>query len=324
MSFLKTMLSGVPPFRSRHARALGRAQGKRRYDLPLDKSAGAGFLTVLIGLMTFLAVLAMAASFALSAMTARWASGLENRITVEIPATDAAGGMRARADVAARAARVAETLAANADVQAAHVLTDDEIAELVRPWLGEDAGLGNIPLPGLIAVELRRAGEDVYAGLKADLSAVAPDARIDTHEAWLRDLLRFTRALQFAASLLTLVIGLTTAAAVAGAVRARMAVHHEQVELLHLMGARDRYISRQFQRHSLILALQGSIAGMVAGGLALTMIGWTAGEMDVNLLPDFTLDGLQIGAIFFLPLIVSGIAAATAAWTVRGVLMKMP
>jgi cell division transport system permease protein len=65
-------------------RVLGKAQ-KRRYDLPLNKGSGTGFLVILIALMTFLGMLALASSFALSAMTARWSSGLENRLTIESP-----------------------------------------------------------------------------------------------------------------------------------------------------------------------------------------------------------------------------------------------
>ena len=52
-------------------RKLGVAEGKRLYDLPLDKTEGSGFLIMLIALMSFLAIMAIASSFALGAMTQR-------------------------------------------------------------------------------------------------------------------------------------------------------------------------------------------------------------------------------------------------------------
>ena len=55
----------------RREKALGVAQGRRVYDLPLNRASGTGFLVLLIALMTFLAMLALSASFALSAMTTR-------------------------------------------------------------------------------------------------------------------------------------------------------------------------------------------------------------------------------------------------------------
>ena len=39
-------------------RKLGIAEGKGRYDLPLNQSAGTHFLTLLVALMTFLAMMA--------------------------------------------------------------------------------------------------------------------------------------------------------------------------------------------------------------------------------------------------------------------------
>ncbi len=72
-------------------RVLGVAKGKRRYDLPLTGSSSNAFLRLLICLMSILGMLALSASFALSAMTDRWSEGLDNKISVEIPATDSGG-----------------------------------------------------------------------------------------------------------------------------------------------------------------------------------------------------------------------------------------
>ena len=68
--------------------SLGVSKKKRDYDLPLNKGSGGQFLSTLIALMTFLAILALSASFTLSEMTSRWVSGLENKASVEIPAED--------------------------------------------------------------------------------------------------------------------------------------------------------------------------------------------------------------------------------------------
>ena len=305
-------------------RKLGKAPRKRRYDLPLNKSSGTGFLVLLICLMTFLAMLALAASFALSAMTARWSSGLENKVTVEIPAERADGTVLSPQIIKSQTARAYEFLNTHPSVVNAHVMTDEEIRDLVRPWLGEDLPLGKIPLPGLISVELQETSVKLVKILENKLRDINEKARIDTHEQWLTDLLRFTGALQFAAALLTAIIGLTTITAIAGAVRSRMAVHSAEVELLHLMGASDYYISRQFQRHSLILAFQGALFGILAGALSLAVIGWISGEMGVSLLPEFTLATWQIAALAGLPVMIALIATVTARQTVLKVLGQMP
>jgi cell division transport system permease protein len=308
------------PFKEKR---LGRAE-TRRYDLPLNKGSGTGFLTLLIGLMTFLAVLALSASFALSAMTHRWSSGLENRATVEISAKGADSKLLSPQQIKDEAAKIDSVLKSHPAVKASHILSDEEIQALVKPWLGEDLLLDNVPLPGLISVDLQNSNPDALKGLSRAIASASPNAHLDTHESWLHDLLRFTGALQFAAAILTIVIGCTAITAVAGAVKARLAVHSADVELLHLMGASDGYIARQFQRHSMMLALQGAFAGLLAGSLILLVVGWVSGRMDVNLLPDFRLEPTQIFTLSVLPLIAALLAIIAARHTVLRTLSRMP
>ena len=305
-------------------KALGVARNKRRYDLPLNKSSGTGFLILLISLMTFLAMLALSASFALAAMTDRWSSGLENNVTIEIPAEADNGKVLSKDEIKRLTERANGILTIHPAVVSTHVMSEEEIKDLVRPWLGDDLLLGKVPLPGLISVELKDSNLRVIKTLTDKLHTITPKARIDTHEEWLTDLLRFTGALQFTAFILTLVIGITTITAIAGGVKSRMAVYHEEVELLHLMGARDSYISRQFQRHSLILAFQGAFIGLIAGTLVLLAVGWITGEMEINLLPDFKMGYGQKAVLLMLPVMMAIIATVTARQTVLKVLSQMP
>lgn len=308
----------------RKEKMVGTAQEKHRYDLPMNKDEGTGFLLLLIGLMAFLATMALASSFTLAALADRWKSGLEDRVTVEIPAQDANGNIMKREDIAALSQRVASLMQSHPAVAEAHILTETEIAELVKPWLGQDLALDNIPLPGLIALTLKQDETFNAHAMEERIKSVAPGARLDAHESWLKDVLRFTGALQLAAALLSLIIGVTTVTAVAGAIRARMAVHHEEVGLLHLMGAPDSYIARQFQHHSLIMGLKGGAAGTAAGAVILLLTGAAAGRMDVGLLPGFHLSAAHFAMMTALPVLAGLIAMLTARQTVYHALEEMP
>jgi cell division transport system permease protein len=309
------------PFREKK---LGKADGRRRYDLPLNKGSGAGFLVLLIGLMTFLGVLALAATFTLAAMTERWSSGLQDRATVEVSAQGSDGKLLTSPEIKDAVARIDGLLKAHPAIRDTHILSDQEIQDLVKPWLGDNLLIDNVPLPGLISVDLKQSDPETMAALSHAIRDAAPTARLDTHESWLEDLLRFTGALQFAAAVLALVIGVTAVTAVAAAVKARLAVHSNDVELLHLMGASDSYIARQFQRHSMVLALRGALAGTVAGVIVLGVIGWMSGRMNVNLLPDFTLSPIQMGSIACLPFAAMLLAILAARHTVLRTLSRMP
>lgn len=307
----------------RRERMVGSARQKRQYDLPLDKGTGTGFLVLLVGLMTFLAVMALGASFALSALQSRWTSGLENRVTVEIPAEH--DGRLLSADEVTRAAEKIQALLENYPAVAhAEILPAADIRALVSPWLGDGALPDDMPLPALISVTLERDSEVNMAVMQDKITALVPQARLDTHESWLRDVLRFAGALKGAAFLLLLTIGITTITAIAGAVRARMEIYRAEVELLHLMGATDRYIARQFQRYAFLAALQGGTTGLVGGGLAIGVIGLMAGRMDMGLLPDFSLHAPHIVMLAALPLTAALIGMTTARRTVMRVLVSLP
>lgn len=310
------------PFRRN--RILGVAREKRRYDLPLAGGAGNGFLRLLIGLMCVLGMLALAASFALAAMNARWSQGLDGKVSVEIPAADSGGDIIKPDLVRAMTDEAARLLGSHPDVREAVIMEDSQIRDLLAPWLGHDMVMDSVPVPGLISVTFDKGATPDLEKLESDLKEVAPRARIETHEDWLSDVLRFTGALQFAAILLGLIIGVTTLVAVAGGVRSRLSENREELELLHLMGASDSYIARQIQQHTLILSLQGGVIGIAAGAVLLAVIGLVAGNIGVNLVPDFRLDGRQIAALALLPVPVALLAMATARHTVLRVLRKMP
>lgn len=304
-------------------RTLGKA-GKRRYDIPLNRGAGTGFLMVIIGLMTFLGILTMALSFTLSAMTHRWTSGLENRLTIEIPAQTSNGKLLDRNTIEESVRDIAASLDRLPGVKSTHTLDNGEISSLIEPWLGKDVLKGDIPIPGIIAVETSRTDTQLLQNIHNRITSINPDARMDTHEEWLSDLLRFTGTLRLGALILVAVIGMATITAVSGAVRARLAINREEIEILHLMGANDRYITRQFQRHSFILALRGGIAGAIAAVVALLLIGWAAGEMDAAILPGFRLAPLQIAMLALAPMVAAIIAIAATRQTVLKTLATFP
>ena len=80
--------------------------------------------------------------------------------------------------------------------------------------------------------------------------------------------------------------------AVAFATRGAMAGNHEIIGVLHFVGAEDRFIAREFQRHFLRLGLRG---GAIGGGCAILLF-LAAGA--VRLYLRSTPGGDQLEALF--------------------------
>ena len=304
-------------------RRLGTAH-KRQYDIPLSKNEGTDFLVLLIALMTFLAMLALSGSFALGSMSKKWSSGLENKVTIEIPAEKSDGSLRTKEKITEFSQKVVTALEKNTDVRSITVLDEGDIQELVSPWLGEDMVLDEIPLPGLISLELKETTPEIIKTLEKDMAYINDNIRIDTHESWLNSLLRVTGTLQLSASMITLIIAFTTVVAVAGGVQSRMAIHKEDVELLHLMGASDEYITKQFQRHALVMAVRGAAFGTGASLLVLLVIALLYSNHSEALLPNAHFSPLQWGTLIALPALACIIAALASRFTVLRALSTMP
>jgi cell division transport system permease protein len=307
----------------RRERMIGSSRKKRQYDLPLNRGSGTGFLILIVGLMTFLGLLSVGGAMTLSSIQQRWSSGLENRVTIEVP-SEMNGSLLTEQELNDASQRLIAMLQAHPSVLASHPMSQEEILSLVTPWLGDTALLQNIPLPAVISVLLSDSDASILAGLSQQVKEIASHARLDTHETWLQDILKFAGALKFVAALLVAIIGFTTFTAVASAVRARMDIYKDDVQLLHLMGASDTYIARQFQRYAMLASLKGALVGTIIGVLLMCFISIMASRMNINMMPQIEMDANRALTFVFIPLIAMLISMITARMTVLRVLIAMP
>jgi cell division transport system permease protein len=305
-------------------RSLTTAKDKRKYDLPLNKDNGGLFLKILVALMCILAIFALSSSFALSHISDRWSSGLENKATVEIPTEDKFGKLIPQEIMEKTAKSVMVSLNSNTNIDTVQRMSAEEVKTLVTPWLGENITFDNVTLPEIITITFKTKNNINPKLLESRLKNYGEHIRLDTHESWLNNLLKLTGALNFSALFLSLLIGITTIVAVTGAIQSRMAVYHEELELLHLMGASDTYISNQLQRYSFITCLQGAASGTAIGLICLLLISFILKQQDVALIPNLTISTGQIIILLALPLFIAILGMLTAKYTVLRILTKMP
>ena len=289
---------------------------KTRYDLPLNKSGGSKFIIVLITLMTFLSVLSVSATLALNSIASQWTAGLQNQITIEIPAE--AGN----ADVLK--INVKKKLDTIDTIRKVDVLSEDSIVKLLSPWLGEEFALDDVPMPSLIAIEAEEVTPAFLNQLRDDVRAVHPTIRLDTHEAWLNDFLQMIGFLRFATFFVSIVIGVSAGTAIMGVIRARLSEHKDDLELLHLMGASDDYIAAQFQRYALRLGLIGGAFGLCVGAIALAVFSIGVNNPNQDLLPQLNISAGGILILLSLPMFACALCAFTAKITVLRNLARMP
>jgi cell division transport system permease protein len=291
----------------------------RQRDVPLDKDASARFLPWLIAFMVYLATLALAAAIAVSNVTQAWDSGLAGKLTVQIPpaAEDGGAGQTARIDA------VLDALRQTPGVRSAEQLSQQQMAELLRPWLGDAADSAELPLPALIAVEVAPERAPELSSLQRRLDRAAAGTRVDDHQRTLGRLLEVARTLQLLAVLVVVLVGAAAVVTVVFVTRTGLSIHRNVIELLHLIGAHDAYVARQFQRHALRLGLTGGLIGLALGAATLWALARWVGQEAGAIVPELTLSRTQWLSLAAVPLAATLVAMLTARVTVLRTLAKL-
>ncbi len=283
----------------------------------LPRDAGAVPLDLVIGVMAFLAALALGGVLLAHRTAENWQAGLVDRLTVQIlPQGDAAP----EAEVTAALA----LLRATPGVRSAGALSDADNLALVEPWLGRGASLADLPFPRMIDVRLVPGAALDVTALTNRLKQTAPHSILDDHNRWIGRLRGIADTVVFSAVAILALIALATAATVAFATRAGLAAHHDIVELLHLMGARDRFIARAFEWHYFLGALIASAFGALAAIGILTVASGAEGLglAEVSFLPPLGLHPSELPWLLCVPAAAALIAWATARLSVVSALRE--
>jgi cell division transport system permease protein len=102
-----------------------------------------------------------------------------------------------------------------------------------------------------------------------------------------------------------------------------MAVHREVIEVLHLIGATDDYIARQFATRAFTLAFKGGIGGLLLTIPALAAVVLETERIEGGFLADLYFPLYGWAACALLPVVAALIAMATARVTVHATLVRL-
>jgi cell division transport system permease protein len=261
-----------------------------------------------IAIMTFLASLTAGAAFLIAGASQDWRSALGQEMTIQVrpaPGRDLDTDVKKAAAVAAAARGIADV----------RIFSKEESERLLEPWLGKGLDLSELPVPRLIVVRRASGGGLDTSGLRDALEAV-PGASLDDHHLWLERLAAMADTIVIAAIVIFLLVLVAMALAVAFATRGAMAGNRGIVDVLHFVGAEDRFIAGQFQMHFLRLGLRGGLLGggsailvfLAAGLLSRFWLATPGGDQIEAFFGSFALGPKGYGAIF---LIAVGIAVLT-------------
>jgi cell division transport system permease protein len=230
--------------------------------VPKRSIAGRALVAV-VAIMTFLASLTTGAVMLVRTAAVEWQSDVAREITIQVRPVE---GQNLDTEVS-RAVEIARTYPGIGEVRP---YSKEESARLLEPWLGSGLMLEDLPVPRMIVVKLASGAPIDLAPLRKQLGDGVAGASLDDHRAWIERMRTVARTTVAGGIGILVLMLAATVFSVSFATRGAMATNRPIVEVLHFIGAKSGFIAGQFQRHFLLLGLQG---GMIGGGLAILFFG---------------------------------------------------
>jgi cell division transport system permease protein len=290
--------------------------------VPTQSIAGRALFGV-IAVMSFLAALTLGAVVLVRTTAGDWQSQVARELTIQIRPVE---GRNTDTEVN-RAALIAR---ASQGVGHVRPYSREESYKLIEPWLGAGLALQELPVPRLIVVTLAPGERPDLERMRKALKDQVAGATLDDHRGFVERMRAMTRAAAMVGFGILALMLFATVLLVIFATRGAMATNRGIVEVLHFVGAKNRFIAGQFQRHFLLLGLKGAALGGTAAMTAfLAASFWVgrqhgAGHSDATaLFGSLSLPLEGYAGIFGVVVLIAVATAITSRWTVHTTLHNL-
>ena len=194
-----------------------------------------------------------------------WVDDIASEITIELNPLNTT-------DVEKKMTLVALFLAKQPGVTRVKPMSADDSAKLLEPWLGSTAALSALPVPRLIAVEIDRSNPPDMKVIENALNQNFEGVTLDDHRRWQSEIKTITRSTALGGIVVLGLVAAATIAVIISATRSAMATNRGIIEVLHFVGANDRFISSEFERHFLGLGVRAGLVGALAAAVTFLLL----------------------------------------------------
>jgi cell division transport system permease protein len=290
-----------------------------RFEAPIVPRAtiSSRALVAVVAIMTFLASLTTGVVMLVRSAAAEWQSDVAREITIQI--RPAAGR-----DMETELAKVVAIARAFPGIAEVRPYSRDDSARLLEPWLGRGMQFEELPIPRLALVRIAAGSAPDVSELRKSIADQVPEATLDDHRGFVERMRAMSTAVLLCGMAVLALVFLATVLSVSFATHAAIAANRPVIEVLHLIGAKDKFIAEHFQRHFLQLALLG---GGIGGGLAIALFafaelasgsftGTAAGDQISAMFGSFSIGPLGYLGVLVQVSVVAAVTVAASRYTV--------
>lgn len=285
-------------------------------DLPLWKDPSAKFIPWVVALMTYLATIAFICAMTTTATIDQWDQGSYNKLTIEIPPFLEDIKQSNQYQIQDASQKVLLHLRNVPDIKSFRLLNRSEVLSMLQPWFDDASQFQNLPLSTFIDIETDAHADMDLEHFTQRIQEIVPSAHIESHKIWKSNLLNIAYAIKVIGLVIVMLVIIAAFCVVAFISQTSLIIHRRIIEILHLIGAKNSYIAKQFQAHAFHLGILGSFFGILLTVLTLEGITYLTAGLDIRFLTS-TISTWDLWAIIiFMPAMITMFMMFSARFTV--------
>lgn len=244
------------------------------------------FMTVIISILTFMAVLAFGISLAIGTSVIRWNTQWDKYATVQIINPD-------------NASAVKNIFSQNASkIESVKEVTKSEMEQMMKPWISSGAKLSDY-LPQMYEIKLKKS-----ADMQFIKNEITTKAKFLPHTAALKMSVAAGWKLVAITTFIFIIILLSIGVCVSYISRNIAMLHKHELEILNQVGATDKFIARQMQIIVGKISAIACLIGFVFATPILLLILSTAHSARIGLMSTLTLSGGNWLSLFIFTVLI--------------------
>lgn len=249
------------------------------------------FMTTIMGLLTFLSVLTLGGALSIGTGVIRWNNQWNNFATIQVTDTK-------------NVDQTAKIINDNREkMKSVRRISDDEMADLMRPWISNGGAALKNYLPTMWEIEFKSSDDMTHVQ-----SAVEKNARFLSHASALKTSTSAGwKMIGISALVLILALG-AIGVSISYIARNTAMLHRRELEILTQIGASDGFVAHQMQIIVAKITTLATICGFVTAMPVLLLILSTAHSARVGLLAMLGLNAFGWWMLVALPIAIIAFA----------------
>lgn len=245
------------------------------------------FMMTIVGIMTFLAVLALGVSLSIGTGVLRWNRQWDLFATVQV--TNQSNTKIVQKILDDNRSRFTS----------ARELTTQEMTDLIRPWISDGNSVLKNYLPQMYEIKFK-SNSDV----KTFNSKIAPYARMLTHTQALNPSISAGWKMVFISGLVLALIIAAIGICISFIARNTAVLHKRELEILNQVGASDAFVVKQMQIIVTKICMVAGAAGFIVAAPVLLLIIASAHSARVGLMAMMGLSGTGWLLLMLMPVAI--------------------